>query len=187
MIKQIVASSFVLRHFSKIEIFRTKLGKNLTGAFDPKASNDRIKIKISDPFVKYYKSITNNIIFIYGEIGQLSFYQDETLEKNEFVAFDGEKIYEIEIEDMNRFMNDPGDYLGETMKKIEEAENESESSTEMRITNLPEDVETPEISLKYKDAYISAMAERRKKLSNVEDDEEAMKIIQKKRKEYYGN
>lgn len=184
MIGQIVANSFVLRHFSKIELFRTKLGMNLTGAQDPK-KNPKIKIKISDPFVKSYKSMTGNIIFMYGEIGKLNFYQDETLQKNEFVAFDGDKIYEIEIEDLSKLMNEPGEYLGETMRQIEESEND-ETGKEIRITNLPTEVETPEISIKYKDAYISAMSERRNQLSNVEDDPEALKMIEKKRKEYYG-
>lgn len=180
MINQIVANSYVLKQFSKIEIFQRDLGKNLTGPFDPKSKSrgEGMKIKISDEFIKRYRSVTGNIIFKYGSIGKLNFYQDQTLHNNEFAVFSGDEIYEIEIENIDELINDPGEYLGTIIEKIENAEQEPETQ---HFTTVPEEIETPDISM-YKDSYIEAMVERRKKLSPIDqNDSNLQEFIRKRR------
>jgi len=181
MITQIIANSYVLKQFSKIDIFKKDLGNNLTGAFDPKnkSRGEGMKIKISDEFIKKYKSVTGSIIFKYGFIGNLNFYQDQTLHNNEFVAFENEKIYEIEIDKPEDLINDPGEYLGYIVEQIEN--NGKEEHVEKHFSSVPEEIETPDISM-YRDAYIEAMVERRRKLSPINENDENLQEIIKKRK-----
>lgn len=165
MIQQIVANSFVLKHFSNIDIFKRELGKNLTGAVSNKGKDrSNLQIKISDDFIQRYRTNTKNLIFRYGSIGSLVFYQDTKLENNEFVAFDGDKIYEVEIESIDEFKNNPRKYLSNIIDKLENNKNEKEDDNYMLFSTVPKGVEIPDITLP-KDQYLSKMIERRKKLS----------------------
>lgn len=184
MITQIVANSFVLKNFSKIDIFKRELGDNLTGAVNPNSKDD-MTIKISDDFIKRYKANTGNIIFRYGSIGKITFYQDQNLKNNEFAVFDdNNKIYEINIEDSNYLLNNPKKYLSEIIKKIDEAEKQPDD--ENYISTVPEGVEKPDISLP-KDQYIEKMANRRNEISKLPNDDEHLAEIIKKRKQQHYN
>jgi len=165
MIQQIVANNFVLKNFSNIDIFKRELGNNLTGAVSNKGKDrSNLQIKISDDFVHRYRNNTKNLIFRYGSIGSLVFYQDTKLENNEFIAFDGDKIYEIEIESIEEFKNNPRKYLSNLLDKIENGEKEENGENYMLFSTVPNGVEIPDITLP-KDQYLDKMVKRRKKLS----------------------
>jgi len=174
MLTQIVANSYVLKNFSKINIFTMDLGKNLTGPVSTK-TKDGITIKISDEFIKKYRSITGNIIFTYGTIGKLKFYQDNSLKNTEFVAFDGDKIFEIDIENVSTLINDPREYLNDVISSIYGLEDEDEDEKEFNIVSeqkyfstVPENEELklPDIKLPY-DAYVEASINRLNKMSKL--------------------
>lgn len=164
MIQQIVANNLVLKNFSKIDIFHRELGDNLTGAVSGKGKDrSNLQIKITDDFVQRYKANTRNLIFRYGTIGSLTFYQDTTLENNEFIAFDDNIIYEVEIESLDEFRENPRKYLSNVIGKLENKDDE-ENQDYVVFTTVPESIEIPDISLP-KDQYITEMVKRRKKLS----------------------
>lgn len=182
MVSQIVANSFILKKFSKIDIFKRELGDNLTGAIDPNSKG--MKIKIKDDFIKRYNSNTNNIIHKYGKIGKLNFYQDQNLKNNEFVAFTKDNIFEIDIDNIEELNNNPSEYLGKVLENLDNVNNEE--SKQNYITNTPEDNNDPDINM-MKDNYIEAMVERRQKLSPInKDDEKIKEIIEKRKKKHYG-
>jgi hypothetical protein len=166
MIQQIVANNLVLKQFSKIDIFKRELGENLTGAVSGKGKDRNLKIQIKDDFIQRYNTNTKHLIFRYGVIGSLVFYQDTSLENNEFVAFEDNKIYEIEIESLVDFRNNPRNYLSEVIGKINNNEETGSTDNEdyMVITTVPESIEIPDISLP-KDQYVNEMIERRKNIS----------------------
>lgn len=161
MIQQIVANSLVLKTFSKIDIFKKDLGDNLTGAVSMKGKDrSNIQIKIKDDFIQRYRTNTKHIIFKYGSIGTLNFYQDTNLENNEFLVFDDNEIYEIEIDSIHDFQNNPRKYLSDIIGRIENKNEQSGFS----FTTVPESVDIPDQTLP-KEQYINKMVERRKKLS----------------------
>lgn len=154
----VVANDRLLRHFKKIKIFKLDLGWNLKGPTSSKKGPSKIKIK--DEFIKKYENITGNIIHKYGDIGSILFYEDTTI-KNEFYIFESDKIYEIEYSDDDLLL-DPTEYLANTLRDIEEQNTNSkiEITKNVTYTNMPVDIETPDISLP-KEQYIDAMVKRR--------------------------
>lgn len=168
MIQQIVANNIVLKKFSKIDIFEIDLGKNLTGGATSSKKKD-MSIKISDDFIQRYRHNTNNLLFKYGNIGSLKFYTDSTLSNNELIAFDGDNIYEIEIDDVQMLTNSPRTYLSNLIEKISNVNSDkNEDVDEIKniiISSKPEDTEVPDISLPY-DQYVEKLIKRRNSIDN---------------------
>jgi len=158
---KIVASSQVLRIFSKIEIFVLDLGFNLTGPVDYK-KKEPMKIKISDPFIKKYKADYNRYIHKFGDIGILKFYSDENLLLNEMYIFDDDNIYEIEL-DITEIKREPRKYLSVIIEKINTHQKmpniiSSPLSEVKGYGNVPDELESPKLSLP-KEEFIRQMVE----------------------------
>lgn len=166
----IVANNTLLRYFKKISIFKVDLGTNLKGAVQAKKDPD-FTIKIRDEFVKRYQTITNKIIFKYGEIGKLGFYEDNTIPTNEFHIYDTDKIFEITVKN-DDLLKESSVYLTEVLKSIENGEMEEMEEKEddmvkhITYTNMPDDLQRPDLKLP-KDQYIEAMVNRRKTMSRM--------------------
>ncbi len=207
---EIVSNSHLLKIFSRIDIFKVDLGSNLTGKvkLDNKTSKDDLKIKISDEFIKRYQSMTNRVIYRYGNIGEgsnmLKFYHDTGLKMNEIqVHVNKDLIYELEI-DINSIGTDPRTYLSKILEDLlnpnkvdDSVDDEYVKNDEMEESNYhllhvsskEPDPEDPPIDMKDKDEYIKAMVERRRKLSKVEMTPELIEFIEKKKqkdREKYG-
>lgn len=175
---EIVTNNSILRFFKTIKYFKIDLGNNLKGPVQRKKDPDFV-IKIKDEFIKKYQTLTNRIIFKYGEIGSLKFYEDNSL-KDEIHIYDKEKVYEILVkkEDLEK---DATTYLTELLQSIEEnsevvevkeiSDNNSDIKEvkmvkNVNYTNMPDDIIRPDMKLP-RDQYIEAMVKRRKLLSKL--------------------
>jgi hypothetical protein len=157
----IVTNNIVLRYFKKISIFKTDLGFNLKGPAGRKKTDNSI-IKIKDTFIKKYTTMTGNFISKYGEIGSLKFYEDTLIPYGEFHIYDNDQIYEIEMKP-DDYKKEPGVYLTEILQMIEKGsmdndkdENENNMIKNVTYTNMPEDLERPNMNLP-KEQYIEAL------------------------------
>jgi len=171
---QVVANSMVLRYLKKIDTFKLDLGSNFKGPVMNKP-DPQITFKIKDEFIKKYQSITNKLIHKYGEIGKLKFYEDLSLKNNELHVYNEENIYEIDMSE-DDFKRDAKDYLGDVIKAIDGGVAETDEDIKKReeytakkekiFTNMPEEIERPDMSLP-KEQYLEELAERRRKLNEM--------------------
>jgi len=172
---EIVTNNTLLRYFKTIKYFKVDLGFNLKGAVQKKKDPD-FTIKIRDEFIKKYQTLTNHIIFKYGEIGELKFYEDNLIPRNEFHVYDNDKIYEIiaKNEDLSK---ESISYLTEVLQMIENGESEKKDNDEIikesenmikdiTYTNMPNEILRPDMKMP-KDQYIESMLVRRKLLSKI--------------------
>lgn len=170
---QVVANSIILRHFKRIDIFKLDMGLNYFGPVN-EAKNQEIKLKIKDEFIKKYQTLTNRLIHRYGEIGSLKFYEDLQLSQNELHIYaNKDDVYEIMMTDED-FARDPKGYLGEIISLIEGGKAETDEQIKEKkeleerrnkiYTNMPPDIERPDISLP-KEQYLAELVEYRKKLN----------------------
>jgi len=165
----IVTNNTLLRHFKNISIFKLDLGTNLKGPVQVKKDPD-FTIKIRDEFIKKYQSLTNKIIFKYGEIGTLKFYEDNSIPSDEFHIYDTDKIFEITVK-KDDLLKEASVYLTEILKSIENGEMEkideqADVVKNITYTNMPEDLQRPNLKLP-RDQYIEAMVARRKLISKL--------------------
>lgn len=165
----IVAHNTVLRYFRNISLFKLDLGSNLKGPVQQKKDPD-FTIKIRDEFIKKYQSLVGKIIFKFGDIGSLKFYEDNAIPTNEFHIYDKEKIYEINIKNDDMQKN-PSVYLTEVLQMIENGEmerteEEDEIVKNVTFTNMPENLERPDMKLP-RDQYIDALVNRRKLMNKI--------------------
>ena len=130
---QVVANPFLLKILSRIDIFKLDLGDNLTGAMSPNGRN-QVKITIKDVFIKTYNNTTGRMIFRYGDIGTLKFYQDSNLANHEMCVFKDDDIYELEI-DIDYLRVNPKAYLSEIIQGIVEG-NEKEQEYDDQTYNV---------------------------------------------------
>lgn len=171
---QVVANNIILKYFKKIDIFKIDLGHNLKGPVQLKPDPE-IKFRIKDEFIKKHQTLTNRIIHKYGDIGSLRFYEDLQLPHNEFHIYRGEEIYEIMMH-AEDFARVPKEYLSEVIQMIEggtagtpqelAAREEIQVRKEKIYTNMPEELERPDISMPI-EQYLEALALRRKKLNEM--------------------
>jgi hypothetical protein len=155
----IIANNQLLKFLKKISIFKVDLGFNLKGAPSKKGPN---KIKIKDEFIKKYENMTGKVISKYGDIGKILFYEDSTI-KDEYYIFEDDKIYEISYT-YDELIGDPAEYLASILRDIDEQKTTNHDNIEIMknvsYTNLPEDIDTPDITLP-KEQYIDALIKRR--------------------------
>lgn len=146
----VVASTYMLNIFRKIKIFKLNLGNNF---IDIKKG----ELDIKDRFMIRYFEMTGNQILTYGNIGNLSFYQDFMLANNSFYIFNGDSIFNFIYTDDDMIMK-PEDYLTSIIKEIDDREN---------INKINKDVDSeknknnPDIKLPY-DQYIEEMIKKRR-------------------------
>lgn len=167
----IVASNYMLRFFTKIDIFSVDLGSSFR-QLSTKAGQAP-KIKIKDQFVKTYENINNKFIHKYGSIGVIIFYIDLSLPKNEFHIYKNNQVYEIEAtkEDLQK---NASNYLSEILKIID-AEMSVDSGTIKNVvySNIPDGMSIPDSKLP-KDQYIEALLNRRKIIEKINTDNESI-------------
>lgn len=182
----IVGNSYVLKYFKLIDIFKLELGVNLKGPVNSMEersykdgryrSSAPPETRIKDGFiVKYYENF-DRLIHIYGYIGQdlqtspIKFYTDIQLLNNELYIFNGDDIYELPFDD--EIKHGTRKFLAGVLENIEKQQIVAKSKLKSLniegingITNMPENIERPDISLPH-EQYVQAMVKRRNKLSN---------------------
>lgn len=115
----IVGNSYFLRNLRNLDFFTLDFGK---AKKDPRTETFR---KV-DEFIVKYRTLYNRQIVKFGKIGdQITFYEDLAMEHNEYAIFNNDDIYEItfrpeEILNME-------DYILETLRKIDDAQQEEQS------------------------------------------------------------
>lgn len=168
---EIIAHSSLLRKARTIEGYKDDLGFNLKGAVQNKPNGAPSKITIKDPFIKKYENINGRLIYKYGNLGNIKFYNDLSMEHNQLCVFDGENIFEVVLmpEELSGSFKT---YLNDLLKAIYEGCREqieytvNEEMKDKIYTNMPEDVDRPDIAMPY-EQYIDALVKKRQKLSNV--------------------
>lgn len=117
----IVANSFFLRNLRRLDFFTLNLGKTkkLVGANDKKNSFR----KLSEFEIKY-NNLYNKGIMLFGNIGNVTFYEDVLMDHYSYLVFNNDDIYQIEWIDDD--ISDIKNYILETMRKIAEIDNEEE-------------------------------------------------------------
>jgi hypothetical protein len=112
----IVGSTYFLRNLRNLDFFTLDFGK---AKKDPKTQTYR---KV-DEFIIKYRNLYNRQIVKFGKIGdKITFYEDLAMGNNEYVIFKDDDIYEITFEQSQ--IEDMENYILETLRKIDEAENE---------------------------------------------------------------
>ena len=112
----IVGSTYFLRNLRNLDFFTLDFGK---AKKDPKTQTFR---KV-DEFIVKYRTLYNRQIVKFGKIGdRITFYEDLAMANNEYVIFKDDDIYEITFEQSQ--IEDMENYILETLRKIDEAENE---------------------------------------------------------------
>lgn len=146
----VVANTYMLNIFRKIEIFKLNLGDNVinikTGV-----------ISIKDGFMLKYHNLTGKHVITYGSIGKLIFYQDFTLSNKEFFIFNEESIYVLNYTIDDEKLK-PEEYLASIIKEINEKEGIKENKEISKIKPLGPSMNLP------KDQYIEEMLKKRQLL-----------------------
>jgi len=119
---QIVGSSYFLRNLRNLDFFTLDLGKSKT---EPKTK----ELRKIDEFIIKYRNLYNKDLLKFGKIGDtVTFYQDLQLGNNNYIIFNNEDIYEITFED-DEILN-MENYILDTLRKIDETENEEKEMME---------------------------------------------------------
>lgn len=120
----IVANSFFLRNLRNLDFFRLNLGKT------KKLINNREKPdsfrKVSEFELRYHNLYSRGLL-IYGDIGgKVTFYEDSRMDQYKFLIFNEDDIYEIEWNngEISNFRN----YILETLRKVEQINDENEEN-----------------------------------------------------------
>lgn len=117
---EIVAHSILLRKFKTINDFSLDLGSNYCGKVDTKHNGKpSFKLNISDDFINKYNKLTNKLISKYGNIGNITFYEDLSLPYNEYMVFNGKDIIDVEYTDEDNNKN-IRQYLSDVLESINE-------------------------------------------------------------------
>jgi hypothetical protein len=120
----IVANSFFLRNLRNLDFFTLNLGKTkkLVGATDKKDSFR----KLSEFEIKY-NNLYNRGIMMFGNIGKITFYEDVLMSGHKYLIFNNDDIYEIEWTEED--ISDIKNYILDTMRRIDEIDNEDEDDS----------------------------------------------------------
>ena len=112
----IVGSTYFLRNLRNLDFFTLDFGK---ARRDAKTDTFR---KV-DEFIVRYRTLYNRQLVKFGKIGdRITFYEDLAMANNEYVIFKDDDIYEITFEQNQ--IEDMENYILDTLRKIDEAENE---------------------------------------------------------------
>jgi hypothetical protein len=119
----IVANSYFLRNLRGLSFFTLDLGQSRKLVNDEK---NRFR-KLNEFQVKY-QNLYGNQLMDFGNInGKIKFYEDVNIKDKKFLIFKDEDIYEIQWEDDE--IKDIENYLLDTLRKVDQAE-EKETQTE---------------------------------------------------------
>lgn len=117
---KIVANTFFLRNLKNLSYFTVNLGKSRKLIND-----DQNRFRKLDEFQVKYQNLYNGTLMEFGNIAnKVKFYEDVKLKDKKIIIFNKEDIYEINWTDDD--INDIGDFILETMRKITEAENQEQ-------------------------------------------------------------
>jgi hypothetical protein len=118
----IVASSYFLRNLRNLPFFTLDFGK---ARKDSKTSEFR---KV-DEFIVKYRTLYNRPIVKFGKIGDsIKFYEDLSMENNEYAIFKDDDIYEITF--TSDEISNIEEYILDTLRKIDDSENEEKQIEE---------------------------------------------------------
>jgi len=163
-----------MRKFRTIDIFETDLGFNLKGPVNLKpgqANDNPYKLKIKDEFIVRYKKLYGTYVSKCGHIGPITFYEDVSMDANQMQVFKEENIYEIEYNENDSMT--PREYLSGLLENLDEEEipediNVTNIKKDVIYTNMPEEIERPDMSLP-KEQYIQALIDMKKKQAKLQD------------------
>jgi hypothetical protein len=118
----IVGSSYFLRNLRNLDFFTLDFGKT-------KIDSKTKEFRKVDEFIVKYRNLYNRSILKFGKIGnKITFYEDLQMDNNEYAIFKDEDIYEITFEQDE--ISDMENYILDTLRKIDEAENEEKQMYE---------------------------------------------------------
>ena len=128
----IVANSFFLRNLRNLPFFTLKLGQSKKVVND---ENNRFR-KLNEFHLKY-KNLYGGSLMEFGNIaGKVNFYEDVTIKGKLFLIFKDEDIYEIQWDDDE--LVDMESYILETLRKIDESENDESENEEVNYNKIEE-------------------------------------------------
>ena len=126
----IVASSYFLRHLRSLDFFNLDLGKTrkLQGNKDTKETFR----KVSEFELKYHKLYQRDLVK-FGSIGKIVFYDDVRFDKNTYLIFKDDEIYEVVW--TNEDMVDVKNYILGVLRKIDMMDEDEEDEEETQTKN----------------------------------------------------
>jgi hypothetical protein len=128
----IVANSYFLRNLRDLPFFTLNLGKSRKLVND---KNNRFR-KLNEFQVKY-ENLYGNILMDFGHIGnKVKFFEDVNIKGRKYLIFKDEDIYEIEWTDKE--IEDIEGYLLETLRKIDQAEEQETESEQYNYQKIEE-------------------------------------------------
>jgi len=128
----IVANSFFLRNLRNLPFFTLNLGKSKKLVGD---EQNRFR-KVSEFQVKY-NNLYGTSIMEFGSIGKkVKFYEDVTIKSKSFTIFKDDDIYEIEWSEKD--LENLEDYLLETLRKVDEADEQITEKDEHNYKRIEE-------------------------------------------------
>lgn len=114
----IVGSTYFLRNLRDLDFFTLDFGKS-------KKDNKTEKFRKVDDFIIRYKQLYNKQILKFGRIGnKINFYEDLSMDNNEYIIFNNDDIYEITFD--NNEIKNMEQYILSTLRKIEENDNKEQ-------------------------------------------------------------
>lgn len=164
MIMKVMAHSSTLKLLSKIDIFRMDLGKNLYGEKKDGGIPNQ-KFKIRDKFIKYYNNATNRIIYKYGDIGTLEFFDDPLLDSTEMVIYKNDSFYDTHV-DLDKLYIEPRKYLSFILENIDKTDSEKQTFDNHKIEEIEDNSTIKGGDKMSTDEYVNAMIEKRNRLNN---------------------
>lgn len=115
---KIVSSTYFLRNLRNLDFFELDLGKS-------KKLVGKDEFRKLDEFVLKFRNLYNRRISLFGRIGnRIEFYEDVSMDKNEYVIFNEDDIYEMTFTQND--IQDLGNYILETLRKIDTLHQEEE-------------------------------------------------------------
>ena len=124
---KIVGNSFFLRKLRNLDFFELDLGKS------KKLPGEKDEWRKLDDFILRYKGLYERDIRKFGKISnRIIFYEDLRMPENLYLIFKDEDIYEIPYKDDE--ISDMKNYILDTLRKVDDLDDEQRKSEEKNIT-----------------------------------------------------
>jgi len=167
----IVANHAFLNRVRSIPNFKVDLGMNLKGSIpDPnKRSNRNNEITIKDVFIEYYVNNFRKLIYKNGVYNTITFYQCNDMEYNnvQFFINDWKQMVETTFDENQDVVN----FILGVVKSVLEPGNEDDATLRISCKEVDK-YKCPDISNPDSKEYTKQMAEWRRNMNNVGDDNE---------------
>lgn len=111
-----VSTHLINQCFKKSNYFKMNLGKALSVAKDKKR---KFKLNDDDTFIKFYLEKYRRVIYSEGNIGQINFFLDHSLNNNQILVFYKEKEFAFEHNPLLLKSKGINGYLGSFIEEIE--------------------------------------------------------------------